>query len=312
VNRLENGATADLANHHSFNGLLLMSQNADAPAPAVLITGSSTGIGAACALDLDGRGFRVFAGVRSEADGERLRRQGSERLSPVRIDVTEPESIRAAAEQVSAAVGEAGLAGLVNNAGILVSAPLELVDLDRLRRQLEVNVIGVVAVTQAFLPLLRAGRGRIVNVGSISGRIVAPLLGPYAASKFALEALTDALRVELRKWGISVSIVEADTVKTPIWDKAMASAEEQPAEHPAEARGLYDEELLAMRKATYVMGKTGMPVERVVRAVRHALSARRPKTRYPVGLRTHLAFWAARHLPDRLRDWFILRAVRAS
>ena len=285
-----------------------MAQNADAPAPAVLITGSSTGIGAACALDLDGRGFRVFAGVRSEADGERLRRGASERLSPVRIDVTEPETIRAAAEQVGAAVGEAGLAGLVNNAGILVCAPVELVGLDLLRKQLEVNVIGVVAVTQAFLPLLRAGRGRIVNVGSISGRVVAPCLGPYAASKFALEALTDALRVELRKWGISVSIVEPDTVKTPIWDKV----EEQPGEHFLHALKLYDEELLAMRKATYVMGKTGMPVERVVRAVRHALSARRPKTRYPVGLRTHLAFWAARHLPDRLRDWFIVRAVRSS
>lgn len=291
-----------------FNGLLPMSQNADAPPPAVLITGSSTGIGAACALDLDGRGFRVFAGVRSEADGERLRRGASERLSPVRIDVTEPDVIRAAADEVSAAVGEAGLAGLVNNAGILVCGPLELVSLDLLRRQLEVNVIGVVAVTQAFLPLLRSGRGRIVNVGSISGRVVAPCLGPYAASKFALEALTDALRVELHKWGISVSIVEPDTVKTPIWDKTQTAAEEQ----PADAGGLYDEELLAMRKATYVMGKTGMPVERVVRAVRHALSARRPKTRYPVGFRTHLAFWAARHLPDRLRDWFIVRAVRSS
>lgn len=289
-----------------------MPDRSDAAAPAVLITGSSTGIGAACALDLDGRGFRVFGGVRSEADGDRLRGRASERLSPVRIDVTEPESLRAAAEQVGAAVGEAGLAGLVNNAGILVSAPVELVDLDLLRRQLEVNVIGVVAATQAFLPLVRAARGRIVNVGSISGRIVAPCLGPYAASKFALEALTDALRVELRKGGISVSIVEPDTVKTPIWDKALASAEAQPAKHPADAAGLYDDELLALRKATYTMGKTGMPVERVVRAVRHALCARRPKTRYPVGVRTHLAFWAARHLPDRLRDWFVVRAVRAS
>jgi len=285
---------------------------ADAQAPAVLITGASTGIGAACALDLDARGFRVFAGVRSEADGERLRRQASERVSPLRIDVTEPESVRAAAEQVTAAVGEAGLTGLVNNAGILVSAPVELVDLDLLRRQLEVNVIGVVAVTQALLPLVRAARGRIVNVGSISGRVVAPGLGPYAASKFALEAVTDALRVELRKWGISVSIVEPDTVKTPIWDKALASAEVPPHGRGAEAAGLYDDELLALRKATYTMGKTGMPVERVVCAVRHALCARRPKTRYPVGVRTRLAFWAARHLPDRLRDWFVVRAVRTS
>jgi len=285
-----------------------LSSCADAQRPAVLITGSSTGIGAACALDLDARGFRVFAGVRSEGDGERLRSRGSQRLSPVRIDVTEPETVRAAAEQVSAAVGEAGLAGLVNNAGVLVCAPIELVDLDLFRRQLEVNVIGVVAATQAFLPLVRAARGRIVNVGSISGRVVAPCFGPYAASKFALEALTDALRVELRKWDIFVSIVEPDTVRTPIWDKL----EKQPGEHFVHTLELYDDELRALRKATYALGKTGMPVERVVRAVRHALSARRPKTRYAVGVRTHLAFWAARHLPDRLRDWFILRAVRTS
>jgi NAD(P)-dependent dehydrogenase (short-subunit alcohol dehydrogenase family) len=295
-----------------------MSQHPDAPqradglAPAVLITGSSTGIGAACAVDLDRRGLRVFAGVRSEADGERLRRQASERLSPVRIDVTQSETIRAAAEQVTAAVGEAGLAGLVNNAGVLVSAPVELVGLDTLRWQLEVNVIGVVAVTQAFLPLLRAGRGRIVNIGSISGKVVAPCLGPYAASKFALEALTDALRVELRRWGICVSIVEPDSVRTPIWDKALSRAQDDRTGQPAATGELYQEELIRMRKAAYVMGKTGMPVQRVVRAVRHALCARRPKTRYPVGLRTRLAFWATRHVPDRLRDWFIVRAVRTS
>ncbi len=284
-----------------------MQNHPNAP-PAVVITGASTGIGAACARDLDQRGFRVFAGVRSEADGERLRRHASERLAPLRIDVTEPERIAAAAEQVAAAVGEAGLAGLVNNAGILVSGPLELVALDALRRQLEVNVVGPVAVTQAMLPLLRVGRGRIVNVGSISGRVAAPCLGPYAASKFALEALSDALRVELAGWGISVSIVEPDAVRTPIWDKTLDSRE-SPAPAPSEAAGLYDEELLALRKATYTMGRTGMPVERVVRAVRHALCARRPRTRYPVGLRAHLAFWAARHLPDRLRDWFIVRAM---
>ena len=289
-----------------------MSEDTDARAPAVVITGASTGIGAACALDLDQRGLRVFAGVRSEADAERLRREASGRLLPVHLDVTEPETVRAAAEQVAAEVGETGLAGLVNNAGILVAAPLELVSLDRLRRQLEVNVIGVVAVTQAFLPLLRRARGRIVNLGSISGKVVAPYLGPYAASKFALEALTDALRVELGKWGISVSIIEPDNVATPIWKKLQTAAEGQDADLPSETRQLYEQDLLAMRKAAYVFDKTAMPVDRVVRAVRHALCAKRPKTRYPVGFRTRLAFWAARHLPDRLRDWFIVRATRAS
>ena len=286
-----------------------MSEHTDARAPAVVITGASTGIGAACALDLDRRGFRVVAGVRSHGDADRLRQQASERLSPVDLDVTGPEAIRSAAEHVAAEVGEAGLAGLVNNAGILVAAPLELVSLDRLRRQLEVNVIGVVAVTQAFLPLLRRARGRIVNLGSISGKVVAPYLGPYAASKFALEALTDGLRVELGKWGISVSIIEPDSVATPIWNKLQTAAEGQDADLPAETRQLYEQELLAMRKAAYVFDKTAMPVDRVVRAVRHALCAKRPKTRCPVGFRTRLAFWAARHLPDRLRDWFIVRAT---
>jgi len=278
--------------------------------PAVVITGSSSGIGAACALDLDRRGFRVFAGVRSEADADRLRQQGSKRLWPVHLDVTDPEAVRSAVEQVTASVQEAGLAGLVNNAGIVVGGPLELITRDQYRRQLEVNVIGPLAVTQAFLPLLSRARGRIVNIGSISGRVVPPYLGAYATSKFALEALTDGLRLELRKWGISVSIVEPDSVVTPIWDKLEAAREEQHASASPEARRLYGQDLLQMREATRRMTRNAMPVDRVVRAVRHALCAKRPKTRYPVGFRTHLAFWAARHLPDRLRDWFLLRELR--
>jgi NAD(P)-dependent dehydrogenase (short-subunit alcohol dehydrogenase family) len=291
---------------------MAISEPSKAPSPAVVITGASTGIGAACALDLDRRGWRVFAGVRSEADADRLSQQGSDRLWPVDLDVTEPEAIRAAAEQVAAEVGQRGLAGLINNAGILVAAPLELVSLDRLGRQLEVNVIGVVAVTQALLPLLRRGRGRIVNLGSLSGRVVAPFLAPYAASKFALEAVTDGLRVELGRWGISVSIVEPDSVATPIWNKLQTSAEQPDADLRGETRSLYEQDLNTLRKAAYVFDKTAMPVDRVVRAVRHALCAKRPKTRYPVGIRTRLAFWAARHLPDRLRDRLIVREFRRS
>ncbi|MFH1920085.1 MAG: SDR family NAD(P)-dependent oxidoreductase [Planctomycetota bacterium] len=283
--------------------------HADAVFPAVVITGSSSGIGAACALDLDQRGFRVFAGVRTEADRERLREQGSERLSPVMLDVTDPVTVRSAAQQVAAAVQEAGLAGLVNNAGIVVVGPLELITRDLFQKQLEVNVIGPLAVTQAFLPLLRLARGRIVNLGSISGRVVPAYLGAYAASKFALEALTDGLRLELRNSGISVSIVEPDSVVTPIWDKLDVGARDLASGTPPEARPQHEEDLLQMRRATRRMTKNAMPVDRVVRAVRHALSAKRPRTRYPVGFRTHLAFWAARHLPDRLRDWFLLREL---
>jgi NAD(P)-dependent dehydrogenase (short-subunit alcohol dehydrogenase family) len=277
--------------------------------PAVLITGTSTGIGAACALDLDGRGWRVFAGVRKEADAQRLRKAASERLLPVMLDVTDQRSVRAAAEKIGDAVGPSGLAGLVNNAGIVVPGPLELVPLEKVRRQLEVNVLGHLAVTQAVLPLLRAGRGRIVNVGSISGRIAPPYMGAYAASKHALEAVTDVLRVELRRWGIQVAIVEPDSVATPIWDKFETDAGElAQAASPAVCR-LYDDDLLQMRKAVHRLDKSGMPVEKVVRAVRHALTARRPKTRYPLGWRTRLGVWAFNRIPDRLRDWITLRSM---
>src|SRR5439155_3574156 len=146
---------------------------------SIVITGASTGIGRACALRLDRMGFRVFAGVRKTEDGEALKQQASERLTPVVIDVTDVASIARAAEMVAAEVGEAGLAGLVNDAGIAVAGPLEFIPIEELRKQLEVNVIGQIAVTQVFLPLLRKGHGRIVNMGSISGRLAVPLLGPY-------------------------------------------------------------------------------------------------------------------------------------
>jgi NAD(P)-dependent dehydrogenase (short-subunit alcohol dehydrogenase family) len=274
---------------------------------AVLITGTSTGIGAACALDLDRLGFLVLAGVRREEDAQRLRGQASGRLRTLMLDVTDPELIRAAVETVGQCVGPAGLAGLVNNAGIIVPGPLELISADELRRQLEVNVIGQVAMVQAMLPLLRLGRGRIVGVGSIAGRLAPPYLGAYAASKAAMEAVTDSLRVELRAWGIHVALVEPDSVDTPIWDKLQAGTNGLGDDVDPEVRGLYDRDILEMRKAGYRMGRAGMPVDRVVRAVRHALSARRPKTRYPVGWRTRLGFWFLPGVPDRLRDWIMLR-----
>src|SRR3990172_8450526 len=183
----------------------------------VVITGASTGIGEACALRLDKLGWRVFARVRKEADAERLKNEGSERLTPAFIDVTDEGSIMKAEETVRAVVGEAGLAGLGDNAGVGIHGPLEFLPIEDLRRQLEVNTIGQIAVTQAFLPLIRKGRGRIVNIGSIGGKMATPFLGPYAASKFAMEALTDSLRQELRPWDIHVAIVEPGSIATPIW-----------------------------------------------------------------------------------------------
>ena len=276
---------------------------------SVLITGTSTGIGAACALDLDQRGFRVFAGVRKQADADRLRGQASERLVPVLIDVTDDESIRAAVETVSAAVGNAGLAGLVNNAGITVPGPLEFVSRDEFRRQLEVNVLGTHAVTQAFLPLLRTAAGRIVILGSIAGYVTPPYWGPYAASKHALEGIADTLRLELRHWRIKVSIVEPDSIATPIWSKLQSGTDELRQDLPEEVRELYREDLDHMQSMAQQLERNGLPAERVVKAVRHALCARRPKVRYPVGFRAHMAVWAKRFIQDRHLDWFLLRIL---
>ena len=203
-----------------------MSNFTASSSPAVVITGASTGIGQACALELDRRGFRVFAGIRTRAAAEQLRAAASARLTPLLIDVTQTDTIAAACKIVAETLGDAGLAGLVNNAGIAVPGPLELIPLDDFRRQLEVNVVGQLAVTQAFLPLLRKARGRIVNMSSVSGGLSAPYLGPYSASKFALEAITDALRLELRGVGVSVSAIDQGVNETPIRDKKLASAEQ--------------------------------------------------------------------------------------
>ena len=190
---------------------------------AVVVTGSSTGIGRACALHLDRLGFKVFAGVRKEADGKQLENEASERLEPLILDVTDPEDISRAAERV-AEVTEGRLAGLVNNAGIGVGGPLELLSISDFRRQIEVNLIGQVAVTQAFIPALRQAHGRLVFISSIGGLIANPYMSPYHASKFGIEAVGDVLRQELRQFGVQVSIVEPGSIATPIWDKGRTTA----------------------------------------------------------------------------------------
>jgi len=270
----------------------------------VLITGASSGIGEGCALRLDALGYRVFAGVRKPADGDALRGKSSGRLTPVSLDVTSAESIAGAV----AALGGVPLAGLVNNAGVAIAGPLELVPMDLWRRQMEVNVMGPVAVTQAFLPQLRAGRGRIVNIGSIAGRSALPLAGPYCASKHALEGLTDSLRMEVKRWGITVSIVEPGAVKTPIWDKSLGDADELRRQAKPELFELYAALVEKMLKAVQVTARTGVPVEEVVKAVEHALTSARPKTRYVVG-RDAKTRMLLNWLPDLTRDSLILKQI---
>ena len=274
---------------------------------AVVITGASTGIGEACALHLDGLGYRVFAGVRKTADGEALQRRASERLVPIRLEVTDGAEVRQAAEQVMGALGSGGLDGLVNNAGIVVGGALELLPLSELRRQLEVNVVGQIAVTQAFLPSLRKARGRIVNMGSLSGLISSPFTGAYCASKFALEALTDALRMELRPWKIHVAIVEPGFIQTPIVKKALAEEEALRARQSAEAGQLYGAASSSVRSSIAREAAKGAPAAVVAKAVEHALAARRPRTRYAVGPHAGFEITLGRALPDRWRDALIAR-----
>ena len=275
----------------------------------VVITGTSTGIGAACALHLDKLGFCVFAGVRKDADGDALKQKSSGRLTPVCIDVTDAATIASAAKTVTAAVGEAGLTGLVNNAAIAVAGPLEFLPIDDVRQQLEVNVTGQLAVTQAFLPLLRLARGRIVNIGSANGRVAIPFVGLYSASKFAMEGLTDAMRMELKPWGIEVSIIEAGGIATPIWQKSTAAADEMIRNLPERAHELYGAAIPAFRKAAAREAQKAISPDIVAQAVTHALVSKKPRTRYSVGRNASLQVIIARLLPDRFRDGLILRRL---
>jgi NAD(P)-dependent dehydrogenase (short-subunit alcohol dehydrogenase family) len=275
---------------------------------AVVVTGASSGIGEACARRLAGLGFEVFAGVRKDEDGERLRQQIAG-VTPLRIDVTDAHSIKAAAATVNEATG-GRLAGLVNNAGIAVPAPIEHQPIDDFRHQIEVNLIGQVAVTQAFLPQLRAARGRIVNVSSIGGKVAVPLLGAYAASKFALEGLSDTLRRELRPWRIEVSVIEPGTIATPIWDKGIASGEELQGTMPPAAQRDYGELIATVRTASEQGARTGLPPDAVAKDVAHALTAKKPRTRYLVGREAKSRGTAARYLPDRFLDRAIARVMR--
>jgi NAD(P)-dependent dehydrogenase (short-subunit alcohol dehydrogenase family) len=280
----------------------------DLPA-AVVITGASTGIGRATALHLDRLGYRVFAGVRREADADSLRRESSERLAPVLLDVTDNGSIEAAAKTVSADVDNRGLAGLVNNAGIGVGSPLEFVPLDELRRQLEVNTIGPIAVTQHFLPLVRQATGRIVFVSSIGGRLSNPIIGPYAASKFALEALADALRVELAPSGIHVSVIEPGAVKTMIFEKTAQYGDVTLARLPEEGTRLYGKMARAVLDFFAKMESSAIPPDRVARVIEHALTAARPRTRYLVGIDARIQALLGWLLPDRMRDALVGRLM---
>jgi NAD(P)-dependent dehydrogenase (short-subunit alcohol dehydrogenase family) len=266
--------------------------------PLALVTGASTGIGRACAERLRDLGFHVLAGVRDPADAP----GGTEAL---RLDVTSDADVAAAAERVGAE-----LHLLVNNAGVAVSGPVELVPVEEWRRQLEVNLVGQVAVTRALLPALLRTRGHIVNMSSIGGRVTNPLFGPYSASKFALEAMSDALRREVSQHGVRVVVVEPGGIATPIWDKGRAAAERMLENADADAVRRYGHLIAAVRRATERLARDGLPPEAVADVVGRAVTMQRPRPRYVVGRDAKVRAVAARLLPDRMFDALVARYLR--
>ena len=274
------------------------------PDGAVLITGASTGIGEATALQLHKAGFRVFAGVRKPEDGERLRAAGITVIQP--LDVTSADDVAAAVHTVEQSLAGVPLRGIVNNAGVGIGGPLEALDLDDFRRTIEVNTTSQLGVTKAFLPLLRRSKGRIVNMSSIGGRVAQPFAGPYIASKFALEGVTDVLRGELLGWGIDVIAIEPGTIATPIWEKSSREAENVLAGLTPEQRDLYGKRLAKAAKMIERQNKRGAPPEKVAAAVEKALTASRPKPRYLVG-DARLLLGLKRLLPTRWFDRLLYR-----
>jgi NAD(P)-dependent dehydrogenase (short-subunit alcohol dehydrogenase family) len=286
--------------------------------PAVLVTGASKGIGEACVTRLVRDGFRVYAGVRRAEDGDALVRSAGEAVVPVMLDVTDGVQIVDVARRIDEDTGGRGLQALVNNAGIALAGPLEFLPIDELRRQMEVNFIGQVAVTQACLPLLRRCReaasddprvGRIVFMSSIAGRSAFPFVGAYAASKFALEAAADALRVELRPFGIDVILVEPGVITTPIWETARRAGESNIARMPPGAERHYGP-ILALLDERVRRGMRGLPPESVADVVSRALTTRRPRIRYLVGKDAKGRIALKKLLPTGVQDWAVDAMLR--
>ena len=268
----------------------------------VLVTGASRGIGRATTLRLAAEGWHVLAGVRDAAAGAALAEEARGTVTPVTLDITAAGDVAALADAIPGR-----LDALVNNAGIVVGGPVEAVPLDELRRQLEVNVVAQVAVTQALLPRLREARGRVVFLSSVSGRVSTPFTGPYNASKFALEGLADALRVELRPWGIAVSLVEPGAIDTAIWRDALETTDAAEAAMTPGHRTLYRDQIEGLRATVRRTQKQTSPPERVAAAVLEALTATRPRARYLVGADARLQLGLRTALPTRAFDAAIAR-----
>lgn len=273
---------------------------------SIVITGVSSGIGYGAAKEFARSGYRVFGSVRKKEDAERLAAELGANFTPLLFDVTDREAVLGAAEEVGEMLGSSGLAGLVNNAGIEIRGPLMHEPLEEVRAHFEVNVVGLVSVTQSFLPLLGAKGprtrepGRILNVGSAGGKIALPLIGAYAGTKHAVEGISDSLRRELLPYGIDVVVIEPGAVRTEIWEKGALGAERYDGTDYAEPLARFGEYLQGFEK-------DGYSPERFGRLVREVFEKRRPRTRYAM-VPGRLANWTVPTLlPDRLLDRLIAR-----
>jgi NAD(P)-dependent dehydrogenase (short-subunit alcohol dehydrogenase family) len=265
--------------------------------PTVLITGTSSGIGRACAEEMAGRGWRVLAGVRKDSDAEEVRALSPHRIEPVLLDVTDLDAIAALPERVG---GQ--LDGLVNNAGMANAGPLEHLPVEDIRHQLDVMLLAPFALTKAMLPALRASRGRVVMIGSIGGRTSLPFMGPYNAAKAGIDGFANSLRQELAPFGVQVALVEPGAIKTRIWQKGIDAGEKLRESLPDEAERDYGDRIEKMANAAAESERRGVPPSKVAGVVAHALTADKPKTRYLVGIDARVQAGLRAALPDRALD----------
>lgn len=266
----------------------------------ILISGASTGIGRASALHMARLGHTVWAGVRSQKDFDSLTKLKVDGIKPVFLDVTDEDSVNKCVSQIKKEGGS--LNGLVNNAGVAIGGPVEGLALAEWQRQFDINFFGVIRLTKACLPMLRESKGRIVNMSSLSGRISFPFMGPYGASKFALEGLSDSLRREVQPFGVKVALIEPGAIATPIWEKAKDEGLGAPSKYSKEVVEAYGPAMKRFTKKVQQMAAKAAPVSVVTKAVEHALLSRGPSTRYPVGRGTKATTLLLNVIPDQLMD----------
>jgi NAD(P)-dependent dehydrogenase (short-subunit alcohol dehydrogenase family) len=277
---------------------------------SVFLSGASSGIGLATAKKLDMMGWRVFAAFLPGDDTSALTQDASERLIPLPLDITDAAAVQSAAEHIRQITGTDGLQGIINCAGISIPGAIETLSIEAIKRQFEVNLFGHIQVIQALVPLLRAsGGGRIVNVGSVMGKVAMPVFGAYSMSKHALEALSDVLRMELAQWHIHVSIIEPGAVATPMTTGMESLVEKSRAAAPEPLRTLYAKMYDGIKNGLRTQANSALPAELIADCIIHALTAKNPKTRYAPGVAVRGLLLMRRFAPDKLGDAILKRAL---